>query len=74
MRLWEAWVRISNSFSDGEARLGDLIFKTLLRGGDVRVILGHPDFGGLVRKFQQMAQRAEAQAVADELEAARRRS
>lgn len=44
----------SQSFSDGEIAIADMIIRTLLRGGDPHIVTRHPEFANFARKVQGM--------------------
>lgn len=52
--------RISQSFSEEEVALLSQLLETMLRGGDIRVLMKHPSFGRLQRKIKGMLDRIQA--------------
>jgi hypothetical protein len=50
--------RVSDSFGADELIAGDELFKTLLRGGDVRMLLRSEAARSLIQKFQTMRARS----------------
>lgn len=47
-------MRISNSFSEDEIKVLDLMQQTALRGGSLAVVARHPAFASLCRKIHAM--------------------
>lgn len=48
------FMRISNSFSEGEVQVLDFILQTMLRGGTPNMAARHKDFPSLCRKVMAM--------------------
>jgi cytidylate kinase len=57
--------KIAQSFSEEEVALLSQLLETLLRGGDVRILMKSPMFGRLQRKARRMQERVQ-EAKADQ--------
>jgi hypothetical protein len=61
------FMRISNSFSEGEIQVMDFIVQTLLRGGSPTMATRNKDFASLCRKILAMKAKVNEKQITDEL-------